>query len=186
MDEITRRSIRHIFLSQNPTFALLPAAKLLGIPFEALKREISDGSIVAVSTRLGQRIPREEMIAAAMRTWELAVIEAALGDQAAAVLPEAIRLVELRARVPRYQKEMLRYLARQEGTSIGTILSRELEGMASALSINLLDRPPCCWASCLSCASMSSLDSRRARSCKMPRTVKKGVQLVLGWEIGLV
>jgi len=55
-----------------------------------------------------------------------------LGREAARVLPEAIRLVELRARVPQYQNEMLRYLARQEGTSIGTILSRELEDMASA------------------------------------------------------
>lgn len=40
MDETTRRNIRHIFLSQSPTFALLPAAKLLGMPFEALKREM--------------------------------------------------------------------------------------------------------------------------------------------------
>ena len=78
------------------------------------------------------RVTREEMVAAAMRRWETAVIERALGREAAAVLPEAIRLVELRARVPRYQKEMLRYLARQEGTSIGVVLSRELEDMASA------------------------------------------------------
>jgi hypothetical protein len=72
------------------------------------------------------------MVAAAMSRWELAVIEGALGREAAGVLPEAIRLVELRARVRRYQKEMLRYLARREGTSIGAVLSRELEGMASA------------------------------------------------------
>jgi hypothetical protein len=43
--------------------------------------------------------------------------------------------------VPRYQKEMLRYLARQEGTSIGTVLSRELEGMASARAEELAAVP---------------------------------------------
>jgi hypothetical protein len=66
---------------------------------------------------MGVRISKEEMMAAAMRVWELSVIEAALGEDAASVLPEAIRLVELRARVPQYQREMLRELARIEGTS---------------------------------------------------------------------
>ncbi len=48
------------------------------------------------------------------------------------MLPEAIRLVELRARVPRYQREMLQVLARQEGTSVDAVLARELEDVASA------------------------------------------------------
>jgi transposase-like protein len=85
---------------------------------------------------------REELVAVAMQKWEQSVIEAALGKDAAAVLPEAIRLVELRARVPRYQKEMLRYLARQEGTSIGAVLSRELEDMASARAEELAAAVP--------------------------------------------
>ena len=104
---------------------------------EELKSEIKDGGIVAVSTAVGVRVTREEMVAVAMSRREPAVIERALGREAAGVLPEAIRLVELRARVPRYQKEMLRYLARQEGTSIGTVLSRELEGMAGDQLTNL-------------------------------------------------
>lgn len=65
-------------------------------------------------------------MAAAMQKWEHAVIEEALGDDAASVLPEAIRLVELRALVPRYQ------LARQEGTSVDAVLTREPEDVASA------------------------------------------------------
>ncbi len=44
--------------------------------------------------------------------------------------------------VPRYQKEMLRYLARQEGTSIGAVLSRELEDMASARAEELAAAVP--------------------------------------------
>jgi hypothetical protein len=132
MDANTKSRIRHIFLSPRPHFPLNTVAELLEMSVDELKAEIKDGGIVAVSTAVGVRVTREEMVAAAMSRWETAVIERALGREAARVLPEAVRLVELRARVPRYQKEMLRYLARQEGTSIGSILSRELEGMASA------------------------------------------------------
>ena len=82
------------------------------------------------------------MIAVAMRIWEQAVIEEALGDEAAAVLPAAIRLVELRARVPRYQKEMLHYLARRHETTIDEILSRELEDVACAHAEELSEALP--------------------------------------------
>lgn len=132
MDELTRNRIRHIFLSPRPAFPLMTAADLLGMTFTELKRELETGAIVAVSTRLGQKVTREEMIAGAMRTWEQSVIEEALGVEAAALLPEAIRLVELRARVPRYQRDMLRYLARQDGTSVDAVLTRELEDVACA------------------------------------------------------
>ena len=130
MNESTRRRIRHIFLSPRPNFALLTSAELLGMTFGELQREVENGSIVAVSTRLGRRVPREELIVAAMRVWEQGVVEEALGEDAAHVLPEAIRLVELRARVPWYQREMLQYLARQEGTSVDHVLTRELEDVA--------------------------------------------------------
>jgi len=70
MDEITRDTIRQIFLSPRPSVAFMTAASLLGIPFAELKREIESGAIVAVSTALGRRVPREEMIAVAMRRWE--------------------------------------------------------------------------------------------------------------------
>src|SRR3954447_373229 len=132
MDANTCTRIRHIFLSPRPHFPLNTVAELLEMSVEELKNEIEDGGIVAVSTAVGVRVTREEMVAAAMGRWEPAVIERAMGREAAGGLPEAIRRVEWRARVPRYQKEMLRYLARQEGTSIGVVLSRELEGMASA------------------------------------------------------
>ncbi len=132
MDETTRTRIQQIFLEPRPSYALMTAAMLLGMGFQELKREIEIGAIVAVSTRLGQRVASEEMIAAAMRVWEQAVIEEALGDEASSVLPEAIRLVELRARVPRYQREMLRWLAKRNGTTIDEVLTRELEDVACA------------------------------------------------------
>src|SRR5437763_7592094 len=118
LDESTRARIRHIFLSPRPNFALLTAADLLGMSLKELKREIEVGAIVAVWTAIGERMTREELVAVAMQTWELAVIEEALGGDAARVLPEAIRLVELRARIPRYQRDMLRE-AGAEGGDVG-------------------------------------------------------------------
>ena len=110
MDESTRSRIRHIFLSPRPNFALMTAANLLGFTLKELKREIEDGAIVAVWTALGERMTREELVAVAMQTWEHSIIEDALGKDAPSVLPEAIRLVELRARVPRNQRDVLRAL----------------------------------------------------------------------------
>ena len=127
MDKLTRISIRQIFLNPRPHVAYMTAADRLGISFLQLKAEIAEGTIVAVSTGVGMRVSKEEMIAAAMRTWPQAMIEEALGDDAARVMPEAIRLVELRARVPRYQKEMLQWLARRNQTSVDDVLTRELE-----------------------------------------------------------
>jgi hypothetical protein len=142
MDETARCNIRRIFLAPTPTFALMPAAHLLGMTFEGFNREVADGSIVAVSTRLGRRVTREEMIAAAMRVWDQGVIEEALGEDAATLLPEAIRLVELRARVPRYQRDMLRTLAQRHGTSVDEVLTRELEDVASAHAEELIRAVP--------------------------------------------
>jgi hypothetical protein len=132
MNDTTRNRIRHIFLSPRPNVPLMSAADLLEMTLKELKREIESGAIVAVWTKLGQRVTREELMAAAMRVWEQAAIEDALGADAAAVLPEAIRLVELRARVPRYQRDMLRYLAERDRTTVDEVLTRELEDVACA------------------------------------------------------
>ena len=142
MDETTFSRIRDIFLSDRPSFALFTAAGMLGISLAELKREIGMGAIVAVSSGVGQRVSREELVAAAMRRWEQGVIEEALGIYAPLLLPEAIRLVELRARVPRYQRDMLRVLAERQGTSVDDVLSRELEGIACGYAEELRESVP--------------------------------------------
>jgi hypothetical protein len=132
MQDALSERIRRIFLNRRPNVALVTAADLLEVSLPELKREIDGGAIVAVSTGIGLRVPKEELIAAAMTKWEQGIIEEALGDEASLVLPEAIRLVELRARVPRYQRKMLSYLAQRQGTSVDDVLTRELEGVACA------------------------------------------------------
>ena len=142
MSKPTPKQIRRIFLNPRPNVALMTAADLLGMTLKDIKQDIDDGIILATSTGLGVRITREEMVAAAMRMWEQTVIEEALGDDAAAVLPDAIRLVELRARVPRYQREMLHYLAQRHGTTVDEVLTRELEDVACAHSEELAAAVP--------------------------------------------
>jgi hypothetical protein len=134
--------IRRIFLTPRPNLPLMTAAERLGMTLQELKRDIADGAIVAVSTRVGTRVTKEEMIATAMRLWDQSAIEEALGDDAATLIPEAIRLVELRARVPRYQRDVLRELARRDGTSIDAVLTRELEDVASAHAEELASALP--------------------------------------------
>jgi hypothetical protein len=78
----------------------------------------------------------EELMAKALETWPREVIEEALGADADTVLPEADRLVELRARIPRYQLAMLQHLADQQQTTMSHVLTRKLEDLASAHAEN--------------------------------------------------
>jgi len=142
MNEPERIHIRRIFLGKHPHVALMTAAGFLGISFKALEKEVADGAIVTVSTEVGRCIPREELIAAAMRRWPQVEIEEALGEDASRVLPEALRLVELRARIPRYQKAMLHYLARRDETTMDDVLARELEDVACAHAEELSSAVP--------------------------------------------
>ncbi|HEX3583630.1 MAG TPA: hypothetical protein VH087_17820 [Thermoanaerobaculia bacterium] len=138
----TRDSIRKIFLFAHPHASETDAATLLGCPVHQLRSEIAEGLILATSTADGVRIPKSELMAAALTRWSQSEIEAALGNDGGLVLPKAIQLTELRARVPRYQCDMLAYLARRDGTTVDDVLLRELEGIASAHSEELTTTIP--------------------------------------------
>jgi hypothetical protein len=70
-------NIRRIFLSPRPNVPLMTAADLLGMTLQELKRDIADGTIVAVSTAMGTKVTKEELIATAMRLWDQSAIEEA-------------------------------------------------------------------------------------------------------------
>ena len=72
------------------------------------------------------------MIAKALEIWPMHVIEEALGEETDGILPQAIRSAELRVRLPRHHIEMLEYRADQDETTVSGVLSRELDGIASA------------------------------------------------------
>jgi hypothetical protein len=72
------------------------------------------------------------LMAKAVELWPREAIEEALGSDADRVLPHAVRLAELRAQVPRYHVAMLEYFAAQHRTTVSDVLTRELDGVASA------------------------------------------------------
>ena len=87
-------------------------------------------------------------MAKALEIWSRETIEEAPGEEAERVLPRAVRLVELRARVPRYQVASTQYVADHEGTTIARVAKAQqtdlnAPGTADALHCSA-NRPwPC-------------------------------------------
>ena len=123
--------IRHIFLHPRPHVSISQATDLLGWSRAQMTAAIAAGEISLMQTPLGKWFRREELMAKALETWTREAIEEALGAEAEAVLPNAVRLAELRARIPRYQLAMLEYFAGEQRTTVSDVLTRELEGVAS-------------------------------------------------------
>ncbi|MDP9191458.1 MAG: hypothetical protein M3P06_07130 [Acidobacteriota bacterium] len=123
--------IRHIFLHPRPHVSISQASSLLGWSRVEMTNAIAAGEIELMTTALGKWVWREELMAKAVELWPREVIEEALGADADAVLPHAVRLALLRARIPRYQLAMLEYFAEQHRTTVSDVLTRELEGVAS-------------------------------------------------------
>ncbi len=53
------------------------------------------------------------------------------------MLPEAVRLIDLYVRLPRHHVAMLAALAECDGSSVSSVLARELDGVASAHAADL-------------------------------------------------
>jgi hypothetical protein len=132
MHQRVRQTIRRVFLNPHPSLGVASAATLLGISVEGMRSQIAMGAIVAEETPLGLRVRREELIALVMQVWDQHTVEEALGAAASRLLPKSVRLVDLQARVPWYQREVLRRLARRERTSVDRVLTRELEDLVCA------------------------------------------------------
>jgi len=124
--------IRTIFLQEGANVSISDAAVLFGWSRRQMKDAVDAGEIETVVTRSGKAIVPEEVMAIAVDLWSLETIEEALGPDPSKVLPDAIRTRELPARLPGYQVAMLEYFAEQRQTSVGNVLARELEDLASA------------------------------------------------------
>jgi hypothetical protein len=129
--------IRHIFLHPRPHVSISQATDLLGWTHSQMTGAIAAGEVELRTTPLGKWFPREELMAKALEIWTLDLIEDALGPDAARILPDAIRTAELRVRLPRHHINMLEYRAGQQHTTISGVLTRELDGIASAHAAEL-------------------------------------------------
>lgn len=124
--------IRHIFLHPRLHVSISQATVLLGWTRRQMNDAIAAGEVELMTTPLGTWVWRHELMAKALETWPLHVIEEALGPDAERVLPQAIRTAELRVRLPRHHVDMLEYWADQKTTTVSGVLARELDGIASA------------------------------------------------------
>jgi len=134
-DLITR--IRTIFLHPRPHVSIAEATVLLGWSRGEMSEAIGAGEVEVTSTSVGKWLWREELMAKALELWSPEVIEEALGADAEGVLPEAVRLVDLRVRLPRHHVAMLEHFAERDRTTVSGVLARELDGVASASSDEL-------------------------------------------------
>jgi hypothetical protein len=123
--------IRTIFLHERLFVSIPDAARLLGWSREEMEAAIETHDVEAGTMCSGMGIEREEVIAKAREQWPAEVIEDALGRAAERVLPRGLRTRRITARLPRYQADMIEYLAGQQQTTVGHVLSRQLDDLAS-------------------------------------------------------
>lgn len=95
---------------------------------------IDRGDVAVESHGEIPRVPWEEVAVAGAEQWSFAEIENALGNEAATTLPELVRLTDLHVRVPRFGVLLLAQIAQQDGTTIYTIVARQLLDLAVASS----------------------------------------------------
>lgn len=129
--------IRAIFLHREPYVTKKEAAALLGWSFGQLKLAIAEGDIETYHTCGGIRIPLAEVAAIARERWQPAMIEEALGADAAAILPAPLWTRTITVRLPRYQVAVLDHFAQKEGVTVDAIVARRVDGLMSEHSEDL-------------------------------------------------
>ena len=127
-----RQAIRALFLNRQFHYTPAEVAAVLGWDESEMVEAIVNGDIEAYQEGDSLAISWEEVAAMATAKWPQAVIEAALGNETDSVIPELVRLSELRVRVPRYEIVMLTKLAQRDGTTVDDYLARHLLDLAAA------------------------------------------------------
>ena len=127
-----RERVRQVFLKPQCDYPAVEAAELLGWKDEEMQRAIAEGDIEAERTCSGFRIAWEEVAAMITAQYPQQLVEQSLGNDASSVMPELVRLAELRVSIPRYQAAMLSSLADREHISVDELLARHLLDLAGA------------------------------------------------------
>lgn len=130
----TQERIRQIFLQPRDAYTIEETATLLGYSNAEILVAISRGDLAVEAAGEIPRIEWEELALAAVERWPQEVIEDALGTDSPSVVPELVRLTELRVRVPRYGVIVLGRLAQRQRTTINDIVARQLLDLTVAES----------------------------------------------------
>jgi hypothetical protein len=126
--------VRTVFLNGKDAYTFPEAGALLGwLPGE-LETAVAQGMIASTTTSDGVTIAWEEVATILTTMHSQAIVEDALGTEAHTVMPELVRLAELRVQVPRFEVVMLRKIAERERTTIDDLLASHLLDLAGAES----------------------------------------------------
>ena len=127
-----RERVRQVFLKAQSSYTLVEAAELLGWRDEEMRRAVAEGDVEAERTCSGFGIAWQEVAAMITAQYPQHLIEQSLGNDASAVMPELVRLAELRVCIPRYQAAMLSSLAARERISVDELLAKHFLDLAGA------------------------------------------------------
>ena len=97
-----------------------------------MTRAIEEETVEVTREGSDARIAWREIAMMLTARYPQAQIESALGAAMRSVIPELVRLAELRIRIPRYQVAMLAKLAEREAMSIDELMARHLLDLAAA------------------------------------------------------
>jgi hypothetical protein len=124
--------VGRVFLDRRDFYPPAEAAEILGLTPSAMARAIEEGTIDITRGGSGDRIAWQEVATLLIARCSQAAIEEVLGPEKASVIPEAVKLAELRIRIPRYQIAMLAKLAERERLSVDELMARHLLDLASS------------------------------------------------------
>jgi hypothetical protein len=123
--------IRELFLNPRLKYSPAEAAEAVGMSIEEVWGANAVGELEA--DKNGD-VPWAELVSFAMDFWDQGLVEAALGNELADVLPELLQLADLEVRIPRLEIAALERIAVRDGRSVDAVLSRELRDLVSAES----------------------------------------------------
>ena len=126
----THERIRRIFLFPKATYTLSEAAELLEYSEGEVLVAVERGDLEITREDGLPRLPWSELTLAAVERWPQELIEVSLGQELSAVMPELVRLTDLRVRVPRYGVVVATRVALRDGTTIDHVVSRQLLDLA--------------------------------------------------------
>lgn len=127
-----RERVRTLFLSPRDFYSASEAAELLAWSQSELVKALDEGELEGERTCSGYRIAWQEAAAMITAQHPQALIEQALGDDVGSVIPELVRLAELRIQIPRYEIAMLSKLAERENVTVDEYVARYLLDLAGA------------------------------------------------------
>lgn len=110
-----RDRIRAIFLNPQTSYSLVKVPDLVGITPEDVLQAVQQGVLSPAQDGDDLRVSWEDVVALGLeRRWTLRMLTEALQDDEVPTLPHSIRVVSGRALLPRYQWQLLRWLAAQQ------------------------------------------------------------------------